>query len=112
MDLRPAIDDWLSLVSESALRSGEMAEAGQVDSDLLTGVADLEAMLAHDLRPRPLATVAFLEQARDELLVQVRRIREYDPVRIIHIRSEDGSDYAMTPRKALRRELDHVLDHH
>jgi hypothetical protein len=111
MDLRPALIDWLPLVTESAARTHEAAAAGQIDADHLTSLADLQAMFAHDLRPRPLATLAYLEQARDDLIAQVRQFRQHDPARIVHIRSEDGYDYAMTPRKALRRELDHVLDH-
>ena len=111
MDLRPSFSDWLPLVTASAARVRAAATAGHLDPDLLTSLADVQAMFAHDLRPRPLATLAYLEQARDDVIAHVRRIRQYDPARIVHIRSEDGWDYAMTPRKALRRELDHVLDH-
>jgi hypothetical protein len=111
MDMHPISSDWRPLVAESAARTRAVAATGNVDPDLLTGLADLEAMLAYDLRPRPLDTLEYLERSRDELIAQVRQIREYDPARVVHIRSEDGYDYAMTPRKALRRELDHVLDH-
>jgi hypothetical protein len=99
------------LVSESAVRTRAVAAAGALDPDHLTGLADLQAVFAHDLRPRALSPLVYLEQARDELMAQLRRLRQHDPARLVHIRSEDGYDYAMTPRKALRRELDHVLDH-
>jgi DinB family protein len=111
MDLRPSLTDWLPLIAESADRTRVAAAAGQIDADHLTGLADLQAMFAHDLRPRPLAPLTYLEQACEDLVAQVRQFREHDPARIVHIRSEDGYDYAMTPRKALRREHDHVLDH-
>jgi hypothetical protein len=111
MDLRPSLSDWLPLITESAARTRTAAASGQLAPDLLTSLADVQAIFAHDLRPRPLGTLAYLEQARDELVSQVRRLRQHDPARVVHSRAEDGYDYAMTPRKALRRELDHVLDH-
>src|SRR4051812_5787602 len=111
VDMRPALVDWLRLISESAARIRTVASAGQIEADHLTGLADLLAVFAHDLRPRTLAPLEYLEQASDELMTQLRQLLTYEPSRLVHIRSEDGYDYAMTPRKALRRELDHVLDH-
>src|SRR3954452_5857038 len=107
MDLRPALGDWLPLTLESAARVRAAADAGPIDDDLLTSLADLKAVYAHDLRPRPVAPLAYLEQARAEVMSHLRGIaKHHGAPRVVHIRSEDGYDYAMTPRKALRRELD------
>src|SRR5581483_4089886 len=111
MDLQPALTDWLPLIATSTAQTRAAASAGQLDDDTLTSLADLKAVFAHDLRPRPEAPLAYLEQARAEVMADLRRAGAHDATRVVHIRSDDGYDYAMTPRKALRRELDHVLDH-
>src|SRR4051812_24980939 len=108
MDLRPTLGDWLPLISASTVQVQVAAGAGTLDDDLLTSLADLKAVFAHDLRPRPVTPLAYLEQARFEVMGQLRGLAEHNAARVVHIRSEDGYDYAMTPRKALRRELDHV----
>src|SRR5690242_10138420 len=109
MDLTPALTDWLPLVAASTARTQELAGGDGLHGDVLTSLADLKAVFAHDLRPRPAALVPYLEQARAEIMDELRRSGERDAARVVHIRSEDGYDYAMTPRKALRRELDHAL---
>jgi hypothetical protein len=111
MDLQPALTDWLPLVAASTARTQELASGGGLHTDVLTSLADLKAVFAHDLRPRPGALVPYLEQARAEMMDQLRHAGQHDAARVVHIRSEDGYDYAMTARKALRRELDHTLDH-
>ena len=111
MDLQPVLNDWLPLVAASTARTREIAGGGGLHADVLTSLADLKAVFAHDLRPRPAALVPYLERARADMMDELRRAGEHDAARVVHIQSEDGYDYAMTPRKALRRELDHVLDH-
>src|SRR5439155_1058434 len=66
---------------------------------------------AYEIQPRPEAPIEYLQQARDEVNARLRRLGQADPARLTHIRSEDGFDFALTPRKVLRRELDHLLDH-
>jgi hypothetical protein len=103
------ISDFLARCDASAGRVAEIA--GQMPPNTVTALADLRAMFATDLIRRPAEMTGYLEVAHAELMTALRGAAQHDAGRVVRIRAEDGFDYSMTPRKALRRELDHAIDH-
>lgn len=87
----------------------EIADA--YDAERLLALADLEATLALGLQvPEP--------DPVDQLRVSYRRTRavlarldQHPESLIVYVRTEPGVVYSYTPRKVLRRVLDHALDH-
>src|SRR5437763_653390 len=96
VDLRPFLTDWLPLVQASAARTQAAIASGGADPELVTAVADLLAIFAYELRPRPAEPLAYLHEARDEVNARLRRLGQADPTLLTHIRSEDGFDFNLT----------------
>ncbi len=103
--------DWL--VQLAASRERTLAWAGTDAANLaaLRSVADLEAFSALNLTPMPTDPVAHLRVGYEKTRRYLEGLARYDPAHIVAISASDGYVYPMTPRKILRRVLDHALDH-
>ncbi|MGI8857149.1 MAG: hypothetical protein ACR2JW_15500 [Thermomicrobiales bacterium] len=107
----PIQQQWLTQLAASSERTIERVRAGQVDSGALRSVADLEAFFALNLAPMPIDPVAHIRVGYAKTRPHLERLPRHDPTRIVPISGRDGYVYPMTPRKVLRRVLDHLLDH-
>lgn len=103
--------EWLTQLAASYERTIAAARSGQVESDALRSVADLEAFFALNLTPMPVDPVAHIRVGYARTRPYLERLPRHDPTRIVPISARDGYVYPMTPRKVLRRVLDHLLDH-
>ncbi len=104
--------DWLAHLDESHARTLAAVRAGNVDDAALISLADLEAFAALNLDPMPTDPVAHLRAGYAKTRPYLEHLTRHDPARIVPISGRDGYVYPMTPRKILRRVLDHTLDHH
>lgn len=86
----------------------DQAKSGQLDIEQLLNLANWEARLALAVKPRPVNPIKHLEYAHQQARLHLSRLLKHDPTREIAA-SDDG--YVYTPRKVLRRVLDHALDH-
>ncbi len=84
------------------------AHAGRLDAAALTRATVARMMAALTLNPAPRDPVQHLQAAHAEARDHLVRLTDHDPT--IEVRAALGS-WTYTPRKALRRVLDHVLDH-
>lgn len=82
-----------------------------VDPTALSSLADLEAFGALNLEPMPTDPVQHLYAGFAKTRPYLERLGQHDPRRTSCISERDGYVYPMTPRKILRRVLDHSLDH-
>nr|BBH87417.1 hypothetical protein KTC_21680 [Thermosporothrix sp. COM3] len=83
------------------------AQAAHLDQAQLFELATTRALLTLLLRPHPAGPIAHLEAAHAAARSQLEHLPAYDPTRLIAV--DEGHSY--TPRKVLRRILDHALDH-
>ncbi len=105
--VRDAID-WQAALSASQENVLAAARAGRIAETALTRAMVARMMAALTLNPAPRDPVQHLQAAHAEARGHLVRLTDYDPV--IEVRATLGS-WTYTPRKALRRVLDHVLDH-
>jgi len=103
--------EWLTHIDESYVRTMTCVRAGKVDHAALVSLADLEAFSALNLDPMPTDPVMHLRVGYAKTRPYLEHLTRHDPARIVSISGRDGSIYPMTPRKILRRVLDHTLDH-
>src|SRR5207248_11377804 len=82
-----------------------------VDPAALCALADMEAFAALNLDPMPVDPIAHLRDGLVKTRPYLERLTRHDPSRALSITERDGYVYPMTPRKILRRVLDHTLDH-
>lgn len=111
MVVSPMQQQWLTQLAESFDRTIRCVHSGQVDAGALRSVADLEAFFALNLTPMPIDPVAHIQVGYAKTRTYLERLPQHDPARIVPISARDGYVYPMTPRKVLRRVLDHLLDH-
>ena len=102
---------WLTALDESHARTLGRAGDGNLDSAGLSSLADLEAFAALNLEPVPTDPVAHLDAGYARTRPYLEHLTRHEPSRIVSISARDGFIYPMTPRKILRRVLDHALDH-
>jgi hypothetical protein len=72
----------------------------------LTKIANTIAEMSLLLDPMPLDPAAHVRAAHAWTLPHLLRLPSYDPTRLVSV-----GDYSYTPRKTLRRVLDHAIDH-
>src|SRR5579859_6944630 len=98
---------WLAQLTEARTRTLALANAGQLDVAELCRVAETEAELALALLPMPEEVAGHLQAAHAHAHPYLERLPQHDPTR------EVVADpiHSYTPRKVLRRVLDHALDH-
>lgn len=104
--------DWLTQLDGSHVRTLAAVRAGNVDRAALVSLTDFETFSALDLDPMPIDPVAHLRIGYAKTRPYLQHLTRHDPTRIVPISGRDGYVYPMTPRKILRRVLDHTLDHH
>ena len=104
--------DWLTQLDESRARTLAAAQRGSVEPGALCALADVEAFAALNLDPMPVDPIAHLRVGLARTRPYLERLTRHDPRRARPITERDGYVYPMTPRKILRRVLDHTLDHH
>jgi hypothetical protein len=100
---------WLEELAASAERT--LRSIPSVDAAGLSSLADMEAFGALNLHPMPNDPVQHLRVGYVKTRPYLERLRQHDPSRSASISERDGYVYPMTPRKILRRVLDHTLDH-
>jgi uncharacterized damage-inducible protein DinB len=98
--------DRLAASSERTLRS-----TSSVDPGALSSLADMEAFGALNLEPMPIDPIQHLHVGYVKTRPYLERLRQHHSARPSRISERDGYVYPMTPRKILRRVLDHTLDH-
>jgi len=104
--------DWLTELDESRARLMGAVRDQTVDPAALCALADMEAFAALNLDPMPVDPIAHLRAGWVKTRPYLERLTRHDPSRAVPITERDGYVYPMTPRKILRRVLDHTLDHH
>ena len=110
--IRPPIQQqWQTQLAESYRRTIECVRSGRVDAEALRSLADLEAFSALNLTPMPVDPVAHIQVGYAKTRTYLERLPRHDPACTVPIGGRDGYVYPMTPRKVLRRVLDHLLDH-
>src|SRR5712692_3165097 len=105
--VRDAID-WQAALSASQENVLAAARAGRIAETALTRATVARMMAALTLNPAPRDPVQHLQAAHAEARGHLVRLTDHDPA--IEVRAALGS-WTYTPRKALRRVLDHVLAH-
>jgi hypothetical protein len=104
--------DWLTELDESRVRTMGAVRGQIVDPAALCALADMEAFATLNLDPMPVDPIAHLRVGLVKTRPYLERLTRHDPSRAVSITERDGYVYPMTPRKILRRVLDHTLDHH
>ena len=84
-----------------------LAQEGKLDLARLRQMADTEANLTTRLHPMPLDPSEHVLAAHAYVHPYLERLSLHDPARIVVADEE----HSYTPRKILRRVLDHALDH-
>ncbi len=104
--------DWLTWLDESRARTMGAVRDQTVDPAALCALADVEAFAALNLDPMPIDPIAHLRIGLVKTRPYLERLTRHHPGRPFSITERDGYVYPLTPRKILRRVLDHTLDHH
>lgn len=125
-------DQWTTALADSRERVLRTARAGRHGAAALAHATGARMVAAWTLEPAPVDPVAHLESAHAEARKHLAHLIDHDPT--VEVRStmtnqlflrltgsaRDGSSridysavetYSYTPRKPLRRVLDHALDH-
>ena len=100
--------EWLTQLAASRTHVLARARAGRVDTKKLRHVADTEAELMLTLHPIPKDVAAHTRAAHAYARPYLERLPMHDPT--YEVVATDG-EHRYTPRKVLRRVLDHALDH-
>ncbi|MDQ2716211.1 MAG: hypothetical protein M3Z08_14995 [Chloroflexota bacterium] len=104
----PEHDEWFTQLAASRTRVLAQARAGTVDTIALRQVADMEAELTLTLHPVPTDVAAHTRAAHAFARPYLERLLKHDPT---HDVLATDAEHRYTPRKILRRVLDHALDH-
>lgn len=83
------------------------AHEGRVAGPVVRDLANEHASLAARLHPMPAAPATHLRAAHALSRPHLERLAQHDPARLVVADEE----HSYTPRKILRRVLDHALDH-
>jgi hypothetical protein len=102
---------WLGQLDDSYAQTLGRVGDGKIEGAGLSSLADLEAFAALNLEPMPADPVAHLDVGYAMTRPYLEHLTRHEPSRIVSISARDGYVYPMTPRKILRRVLDHALDH-
>ena len=100
---------WLAELTAS--RDRTLTSASRSDPAALVSLADLEGFGALNLEPMPTDPLRHLHVGFAKTRPYLERLTQHDATRTRDISERDGYVYPMTPRKILRRVLDHTLDH-
>lgn len=97
----------LTQLAQSRTRVLSLAQQGRLDQGTLWRIANREASLTTRLHPMPSDPGEHLLAAHALAHPYLEGLLQYDPARLVVADEE----HSYTPRKILRRVLDHVLDH-
>lgn len=86
----------------------ENATSQQIDIKILKSLSNWEARLELAVKPRPLDPISHLKYSHKEAHLLLENLSDHNPT--IEVPVGDNG-YTFTPRKVLRRVLDHILDH-
>jgi len=100
--------EWLSRLATSRLRMLTHIEEGRVSEEVVRSLADREAGLALTLHPMPSDPAAHIRAAHAHARPYLEHLNAYDPTIAV---AGGIAGYTYTPRKVLRRVLDHAVDH-
>lgn len=112
MNQSPALPDfpseqWTARLAESRTRILDRAQMNQLDLAHVRRVADLEANLLRALHPMPVDPIEHVRAAHAHARPHLERLSRHDPNREVVV----DADHRYTPRRVLRRVLDHAVDH-
>lgn len=99
--------EWPRQIAQSRAYMLAQAQAGTVTSAMLRSVAGIEAELALALAPMPEDVVAHTRTAHAYARPYLERLPNHNSAREVIV----DATHSYTPRKILRRVLDHALDH-
>lgn len=99
---------WLTQLAASRTHVLTRASAGTLNTTMLCQVADTEAELTLTLCPMPENVAAHTRAAHAYAHLYLERLLKHDPT---HEVIATDVEHRYTPRKILRRVLDHALDH-
>jgi len=85
-----------------------LADGGRIDPEALHRLADLEAIAAFDLHPRPTDPAVDVREGYAFIRRHLERLADHDQGAVAAITSADGYTYTFRPRSVLRRVLDHL----
>jgi hypothetical protein len=111
MTNRSLQSDLPARLDASHERTLDGVREGRVGHEALVGLADLEAFFALNLDPMPIDPVGHLRDGYAKTRPYLEHLTRHDPAWIVPVGARDGYVYPLTPRKILRRVLDHTLDH-
>ncbi len=107
----PALSDGQQamLAQLAASRAAIIAAAreGRIAGTVVQDLANAQASLTARLHPMPAAPAAHLRAAHALSRSHLERLLQHDPAQLVVADEE----HSYTPRKILRRVLDHALDH-
>lgn len=98
---------WLSALLESHTTVVTAAHQQQLDPELLYQLGSTQARYALALQPIPRDPVEHLRAAHHYARPYLVRLAQHHPTKLVTV----DVGYSYTPRKILRRILDHTLDH-
>lgn len=98
---------WLTPLRQSRDHILRAAETGKLALDSVTHLANTEALLALALIPVPADPVLHIRTAHAQARNYLGSLADAELPNAV----PTAMGYTMTPRKALRRVLDHLLDH-
>jgi hypothetical protein len=97
----------MTRITSSRDRLIARAGAGTLDPKALRELANTEISLALVLTPMPLDPSAHVRAAHRWARPSLARLSAHDPMHLVAV----DAAHSYTPRKVLRRALDHALDH-
>ncbi len=107
INLTTAQKGLLAQLTHSHTRILELAHTGALDPAKISQLANTEADLLRQLHPMPLDPIEHVIAAHAYARPYLERLPQHDPTHLIVADEE----HSYTPRKILRRVLDHALDH-
>lgn len=108
VDEAAPVHDPLARLEKSREQILATARAHRLDPGALRRLADVAARTALAVDPMPIDPVAHLRAAHAQARPSLLRLARHDPTQSVVVNQEG---YSYTPRKVLRRVLDHALDH-
>lgn len=102
------MEEGLALLAASRAEVLARVHAGRLAGAVVRTLADSAASLALTLSPMPIDPVAHVAAAHARACPYLERLADHDPAVAV---AGGAPGYTYTPRKVLRRVLDHALDH-
>lgn len=108
LETHTEMEEGLALLAASRAEVLARVHAGRLDTAAVRTLADSAASLALTLSPMPIDPAAHVAAAHARARPYLERLADHDPAVAV---AGGSPGYTYTPRKVLRRVLDHALDH-